>query len=135
MFGDDAQSGVKRDVRRVTFVEVERLLLCFPSCDSKRWGHKLQTGESFPSGVTVTQAEGQFDALADFVFNLGASRLASSTLLRDLNAGKYDDAGQQLLLWNHAGGVVVAGLKTRREVELSLWKNGADDIIRPWASM
>jgi hypothetical protein len=54
MFGDDAQSGMKRDLMRVTFVEVERLLLCFPSCDSKRWGHKLQTGEPFSSGVTVT---------------------------------------------------------------------------------
>jgi lysozyme len=109
------------------------------------YGHKLQSGESFPSDVTVTQAtsllmadvavaegivhrlvkvpltQGQFDALVDFVFNLGGGRLASSTLLRDLNAGKYDAAGQQLLLWDHSGGVVVAGLKTRREAELQLW--------------
>jgi hypothetical protein len=33
MFGDDAQSGMKRDVRRVTFVGVEQYD-SFPSCGS-----------------------------------------------------------------------------------------------------
>ena len=37
------------------------------------------------------------------VFNLGAGRLAASTLLRELNAGNYNAAAQQLLRWNHAG--------------------------------
>ena len=63
--------------------------------------------------------------MVDFVFNLGGGRLASSTLLRDLNAGKYDDAEQQLLSWDHSGGVVFEGLKTRREAELALWNAAA----------
>jgi len=71
--------------------------------------------------VKVPLSQGQFDALVDFVFNLGAGRLASSTLLRDLNAGQYEAAGQQLLLWDHSGGVEVEGLKARREAELALW--------------
>lgn len=99
------------------------------------YGHKLQPGESFPSGVTVTEAtsllladvavaesvvqrlvkvplsQGQFDALVDFVFNLGGGRLASSTLLKDLNVVKYDEAGQQLLLWDHSGTTVCRGAK------------------------
>jgi hypothetical protein len=33
MFGDDAQSGMKRDVRKVTFVGVEQYD-SFPSCGS-----------------------------------------------------------------------------------------------------
>ena len=57
----------------------------------------------------------------DFVFNLGAGRLASSTLLRYLNAGKYDAAAWKLLAWDHAGNREIASLKTRREAEFSLW--------------
>lgn len=114
------------------------------------YGHRLLPGESFPNGITQEQAQamlssdvqtaedavqrlvtvplaqGQFDALVDFVFNLGAGRLASSTLLKDLNAGDYDAAGSQLLLWDHAGGQEVAGLKARREAELQLFTGAAD---------
>ena len=109
------------------------------------YGHKLNPGESYPVGITEQQAcdilqrdvdwaenivdrlvkvsltQGQYDALVDFTFNLGGTRLASSTLLRVLNAGQYDAAGHQLLLWDHAGGVVVAGLKKRREAEYRMW--------------
>ncbi len=109
------------------------------------YGHRLTPGESFPNGITAAEAEailsqdvqiaeqaverlvkvpltqGEFDALVDFVFNLGAGRLASSTLLRDLNAGKYDAAQWQLLAWDHAGTKEIASLKVRREAEFHLW--------------
>jgi lysozyme len=109
------------------------------------WGHRLLHPESFPDGVTEDLAEhmlacdvddaesavlrlvkvpltqGQFDALVDFVFNLGEGRLYGSTLLHDLNAGRYDEAAEQLLRWDHAGDVEVAGLKARREAEFALW--------------
>ncbi len=75
--------------------------------------------------VKVALTQGQFDALVDFCFNLGAGRLASSALLRCLNAGRYDAAAEQLLLWDLAGGEVNLGLKARREAELRLWKSGA----------
>ena len=110
------------------------------------YGHRIVPPESFPNGVTVSQAEallgrdvataeravaslveapltqGQFDALVDFCFNLGAGRLARSTLLRALNAGRYDAAAEQLLRWDLAGGVVNLGLKARREAELRRWR-------------
>jgi lysozyme len=73
----------------------------------------------------VDLTQGQFDALVDFCFNLGAGRLASSTLLRCLNAGRCDAAAEQLLRWDLAGGEVNLGLKARRETELRLWKSGA----------
>ena len=109
------------------------------------YGHKLRPGESFPNGVTEQQAtqilledvetaeaavgrlvhvaltQGQYDALVDFTYNLGAGALAGSTLLRDLNAKEYATAGLQLLLWSHAGGVEVEGLLKRRQAELNLW--------------
>ena len=76
--------------------------------------------------VHVAMTQGQFDALVDFVFNLGQGALASSTLLRDLNASEYALAGLQLLLWDH-GRVngreeEIYALKARRQAELSLWK-------------
>lgn len=113
------------------------------------YGHRIVPPETFPNGISepqaaailagdVSQAEravssmvdvaltqGQFDALVDFTFNLGAGRLAKSTLLRSLNAGRYDAAAEQLLLWDLAAGVVNLGLKARREAELRLWKSRA----------
>jgi lysozyme len=109
------------------------------------YGHLIKPHESFPKAITEAQAtailsndvqdaeqsvarlvkvalaQGQFDALVDFCFNLGAGRLAGSTLLRELNLGDYQAAARQFLAWDHAGGAVVAGLKARREAELKLW--------------
>ena len=109
------------------------------------FGHRVQPGESFGASITPAQAEeiltrdvhlaevaiahlvkvpltpGQFDALVDFVFNLGASRLAGSTLLKYLNQGKYDAAAWQLLAWDHAGSREISALKNRREAEFKLW--------------
>lgn len=113
------------------------------------YGHRLMAGEDYPDGVTVNQAseilerdiaiaeaavtrlvkveltQGRFDALVDFVFNLGAARLASSTLLKYLNAGRYDEAGLQLLNWDHSGHMQLAALTRRREAEHQLWKEAA----------
>lgn len=72
--------------------------------------------------VKVPLTQGQFDALVDFTFNLGSGRLASSTLLKLLNQSRYDDAAEQLLRWDIAGGEENAGLKARREAEFALWK-------------
>lgn len=72
--------------------------------------------------VKVTLTQGQFDALVDFVFNLGSKRLADSTLLRVLNAGNYAAAAQQLLRWDHAGNAANSGLKARRKAECALWR-------------
>jgi lysozyme len=67
--------------------------------------------------VNVPLTQGEFDALVDFVFNDGQGAFAGSTLLRDLNAGNYAAAASQFELWDHAAGVVVAGLLRRRIAE------------------
>lgn len=109
------------------------------------YGHRILPSESFPGAITESQAaallasdlrvaeqavervvmvpltQGQFDALVDFCFNLGGERLASSTLLKVLNGGRYQDAVEQLLRWDLAGGQVNAGLKARRQAEYALW--------------
>ncbi|SRR6266480_661624 len=67
--------------------------------------------------VTVALTQGEFDALVDFVFNLGAFNFSRSTLLRDLNAGDYNGAAAQFERWSYAGAQKLAGLLRRRQAE------------------
>jgi lysozyme len=67
--------------------------------------------------VTVTLTQSQFDALVDFAFNVGVTNFRHSTLLRDINEGRFPDAIAQFRLWDHCGGVVNAGLLRRRNAE------------------
>lgn len=67
--------------------------------------------------VTVALTQGEFDALVDFVFNVGVGNFAGSTLLRKLNAGDYAGAAHEFERWDMAGGKHVAGLLRRRIAE------------------
>ena len=111
------------------------------------YGHRLLHPESFPNGIDEPQAaellstdvrdaeqavermvkvplaQGQFDALVDFVFNLGAGRFATSTLLKCVNAGRHEEAMKELLRWNRAGGRELPALRLRREAEAKLWQS------------
>lgn len=60
-----------------------------------------------------------------FVYNLGAGNLASSTLLKLLNAGDYAGAADQFLRWNKAGGNVLSGLTARRSAERQMFLEAA----------
>jgi lysozyme len=71
--------------------------------------------------VTSAIKQNQFDALVDFVFNLGCASLGQSTLLRLVNAGDFAGAAPQFLRWNKAGGKVVKGLTMRRQAEMNLF--------------
>ncbi len=75
--------------------------------------------------VTVPLNQNEFDALVDFVFNLGAGAFGKSTLLTDLNAGKLEAAAAQFDLWDRAGGAEVAGLLRRRQQETALFNAGS----------
>lgn len=72
--------------------------------------------------VHVPLNQNQYDALTDFVFNLGSGSLAGSTLLKLLNAGDYAGAAAQFGLWVRAGGKVLPGLVTRRAAEAKLFE-------------
>lgn len=52
-------------------------------------------------------------ALADFAFNLGPTRLASSTLRRRALAGDWIGAAEEALKWSRGGGRVLPGLVLR----------------------
>ena len=76
------------------------------------------------SMVSVPLTQGQFDALTDFTFNLGAGSLYDSTLLTRLNHGQYDDVPAQIMRWDHQGTEVVPGLEARRKGDVILWNGG-----------
>ena len=75
--------------------------------------------------VSVDVTQNQFNSLCDFVFNLGVGALASSTLLKCLNAGDYAGASGQFTAWDHVrieGKLEVsAGLLRRRDAEMQLF--------------
>ena len=79
--------------------------------------------------VTIALAQNQFDALVDFVFNVGAGKLAGSTLLREVNAGNFAKAASQFPLWVHAGAKVLPGLVERRKATQALFL-GQDDTAQ-----
>src|SRR5436853_7015410 len=73
------------------------------------------------NNVKVPLNQNQFDALVSFTFNVGGGAFTSSTLLKVLNQGQYDQVPTQLLRWTRAGGQVVQGLVNRRNNEIKLW--------------
>jgi len=76
------------------------------------------------SAVVAKLNQDEFDALVDFVFNIGSGAFAGSTLLKDLNANDFASAANQFDRWDRAGGRVVAGLLRRRQTEAALFQKG-----------
>ncbi len=59
-------------------------------------------------------------AIIDFAFNLGSTRLKSSTLRRKVNADDWEAVPAELRKWVRGGGKVLRGLVLRREAEIAL---------------
>jgi lysozyme len=113
------------------------------------WGH---TGKDVYDGLVWTQAQADdalshdllaaqallalyspglagdtLTALTDFVFNLGIGNYRSSTLAKCVNVQDWPGARAQIVTWDHEHGVVVPGLKRRREAEAALLPEGESD--------
>lgn len=84
--------------------------------------HDIASKTSNVSNMLTSQVnQNQFDALVSFTYNLGVNALHGSTLLKLVNDNDFDNAAPEFLKWNHAGGVVVAGLTRRRAAEKGLF--------------
>ena len=59
-------------------------------------------------------------AITDFVYNLGAGRLQTSTLRRKINQEDWGGAKVELMRWVRGGGRVLPGLVKRRTMEVRL---------------
>jgi lysozyme len=112
------------------------------------YGHHVKQGEDYSKGITKKQADallrkdlrnasnsvvelvnvpvsqGQYDALVSFVFNVGPSNFAGSTLLKKLNSGDYEGAAREFQKWTKAGkpGKTLPGLVARRHAEKDLFR-------------
>lgn len=118
------------------------------------WGHRILNSERFDIPITALQADellradldrferavskcvrvpitqAMFDALVCFAFNVGSWNFHESTLLRLLNAGKYEGAAAQFERWDKATNPrtgekePLRGLTRRRLAERALFESG-----------
>lgn len=70
----------------------------------------------------VTLNANQYGALVSWAFNVGCGAAKSSTLIKDLNAGKNARTviDTELPKWNKGNGKPIAGLTRRRKAEVDL---------------
>ena len=80
-----------------------------------------QFEDAVNSLVKVPLKQGQFDALVSFVYNVGKTAFANSTLLKLLNQKKYALAGNELSRWVYVRDKKLVGLVKRREEEKELF--------------
>jgi len=72
--------------------------------------------------VSVPITQYQFDALADWTFNLGGHALMESTLLSKVNASASDDEiAYEFMRWVYDNGQWLHGLTKRRQAEALLF--------------
>lgn len=122
--------------------------LCPAGVNTIGYGHAILPAESFPGPITEAQAEAilandlrtferavrtavtvplmqhEYDALVSFVFNVGPGNFRGSTMLKKLNSGDKAGASTEMLKWHHVKGVDSPGLKTRREQEKLMFREG-----------
>jgi len=104
--GPDVYAGLKIDQARADYL----LML------------DLQSAQNTVNNLVEPQInQNQFDALCDFVFNVGAGNFKGSTLLSLVNAKDFDAATKEFSKWNKAGGKVLPGLTKRRAAEAELF--------------
>ena len=75
----------------------------------------IADAEAAVNGENLTLNDNQFAALVSFTFNLGAGNL------RKLIGRGMEAVPDRILLFNHAGGKVLAGLTRRRQAERALY--------------
>jgi len=82
--------------------------------------------------ITAPVGTNEFGAFVSLAYNIGPSAFKRSSALRHFNAGDKECAGKSILLWNKAGGRVLAGLVRRRRAERVLFST-PDDVATPTA--
>jgi lysozyme len=101
---------------------VEGLTISQKTADGMLLGHVREVGLELTDLLGNFQLnQNQLDALTSLVYNIGIGNFKSSTLLKYLKMNDYKDASNEILKWNHAGGIVLPGLTTRRLAEQALF--------------
>lgn len=85
-------------------------------------GDVYDAEDSIDRRVNAALNQNQYDALVDFVFNVGDHKFATSTLLKLINADRFELAALEFAKWKYDNGVVVEGLANRRAREKELFE-------------
>lgn len=132
-------------------IEQEEGFTATPKADAQGtqeigYGHQIQPGESYTTvteaqagdlfesdlipvenaiiqNVTVALNQNQFDALVNFVYNVGVGAFKSSTLLAKLNQGDYAGASQEFTKWVNSDGQVSTALQSREAGNQTLFNS------------
>ena len=80
----------------------------------------LSTREKMIDSLHLNLKQGQFDALVDFIYNLGFTSLLNSTLLKRIKTNINDVKGisEAFLMWVKSNGNTLPGLVNRRKKEI-----------------
>lgn len=93
---------------------------------AQRWVDDIKTAEQcvyrHANGFHLPQPV--FDAVTSITFNVGCTKMRTSTMYKYLNGGDYQRACNEFPRWNRANGKVLNGLVIRREKERALCLNG-----------
>lgn len=82
----------------------------------------LLEAENYVNGLKMSFTQGQFDALVDFVYNVGVGDFYQSTLLAKIKGGaSTEDIQKQFRRWVYSKGKKLGGLVKRREWEAQRW--------------
>jgi len=79
--------------------------------------------------VRVDLEPHQYDALLSFIYNLGATNLKDSTLLKYVNERKFDLVPAEFHRWNKVNGEVSLGLTRRRHLEALRFEGKEERIL------
>ena len=90
-------------------------------CDDILRSDLVKYETSVHNMVTQPLTQHQFDVLVDFAYNAGIGNLKSSTLIKKVNAAKFDEVPAELMKWTKGGGKVLPGLVKRRQAESAWW--------------
>lgn len=129
--GEEARPG-----RKITEAEADAML-------SQKIADEYEPGVNKLIGRAPT-TQNQFDAMLSLAFNTGLGEwrkgvqnhydsggFEDSSVLRYHLAGNYEAAATAFLLWNRAGGRVLAPLSRRRSVEAALYLSAAPALSPP----
>ncbi|WP_254173982.1 glycoside hydrolase family protein [Planktothrix pseudagardhii] len=110
----------------------EGMTMTIPEAEERLKKEMKKYEISVLDGVKIDINDNQFSALVCFCYNVGARALFESTLLRLLNQGKYQEAADQFLAWDKAGGQALLGLSRRRRAERSLFLSEPWEWAKTW---
>lgn len=86
----------------------------------------VQYWDAVDAAVVPELNQCQMSVLTSWTYNVGPANMRSSTLIKRVNAGRFDDVPAQLMRWNkgRVNGKLVElrGLTRRRAAEGELWR-------------